>query len=195
MHGGETRRVSTNGARSRPVARNLEIKARTRDLHAARVAAQHFGALDQGTWCQKDTYFRVPNGRLKLRLSERRPAELIWYQRRDEAGARASDYSRLPIADPETLRDQLTGALGVLAVVEKRRQLLLWRNIRIHLDDVVGLGWFIEFEALVTDGVTEASRLADLALLEDALGIQAGDYLGPSYADLIGSGATQGTDG
>ena len=42
----------------------------------------------------------------------------------------------------------LSETLGVDVVVEKRRHLLLWETVRIHLDEVTGLGSFLELEAV-----------------------------------------------
>ena len=52
-------------------------------------------------------------------------------------------------------------------VVEKKRRLFLYKNSRIHLDEVRGLGTFIEFEVLVKHGKQQAQKL--LELLSDGI--------------------------
>lgn len=165
---------------------NLELKARHPDLAAAAAAAERLGARGPSVQVQADTYFRVPSGRLKLREIDGAPAELIAYDRPDRGGARASAYQLVAVLDPGGLKSALAGALGVRGEVRKRRAIYLWHNVRIHLDDVAGLGTFVEFEAVLAPGEDEAAAHARLEELCRALGVRPDDHLGPSYADLLG---------
>src|SRR5919202_66755 len=90
----------------------------------------------------------VPRGRLKMREQEPGGAELIAYERPDAAQASESRYRIAPVADPHALREALDAALGTTVVVDKRRHLLLWDGVRIHLDRVDGLGDFVELEGV-----------------------------------------------
>ncbi|HEY3284944.1 MAG TPA: adenylate cyclase, partial [Armatimonadota bacterium] len=74
---------------------NLELKVRCPDLGLVVDRALALGASDEGSLEQRDLYFVVLRGRLKLRLEGER-AWLIQYQRPDEAGVRASSYSLVP---------------------------------------------------------------------------------------------------
>ena len=65
--------------------------------------------------------------------------------------------------------------LGVRACVRKRREVWLYRNARIHLDTVDGLGCFVEIEVVVTEGMAQARALMNE--LRDVLGISAKDLL------------------
>jgi adenylate cyclase class 2 len=136
------------GARDAGIGRNVELKARDPAPEATLETCQRLGAVDCGVLWQQDTYFNATHGRLKLR--EQRPGrtQLIHYDRPDEPQQRESRYRILEIADVEALRTLLTESLGVWATVTKRRRLFLWRSVRIHLDDVEGLGAFIELEAV-----------------------------------------------
>jgi predicted adenylyl cyclase CyaB len=166
--------------------RNIELKARCRDLAAARAAAERFGARFEATLHQIDTYFRVPHGRLKLREIDNQRAELIGYERSNDTADRASHYRIVLVSDPAALRTTLAAALGVRGDVRKRRDLLRWHNVRIHLDQVDGLGNFLEFEAVVseTDGETiSRERLKQLAA---ALNVSESDRIAVSYSDLLG---------
>jgi len=166
--------------------RNLELKARHADLAAARAAALGLGAGPASVEAQTDTYFRVPNGRLKLREIADQLAVLIFYERPDECSARLSAYRLIAAPEPDLLREALTAALGVRGVVRKRREILLWHNVRIHLDEVSGLGTFVEFEAVLGPGDDEGTAAARLEQLGTALQVHATDHLATSYADLLG---------
>jgi len=168
------------------VRRNLELKARCNDIDAARDAARSAGALHQGLLIQTDTYFHCPNGRLKLRHIEPDKAELIWYSRPDSPQIRGSDYILTPIPDPASALAALSTALGVRGIIHKRRELWLLDNLRIHLDEVDGLGQFIEFEAVISHDRNESaapSQIRDLCL---AMKIFEKDLVSGSYSDLAG---------
>src|SRR5262249_8128203 len=138
---------------------------------------------------QTDTYFAVATGRLKLRETAGFSAELIHYERNEEATARPSDYVSAAVQDAAATREGLSRALGGALVGSKRRTLLLIGTTRIHLDDVEGLGRFLEIEVPVQsreDGglATEAAATA-LADLVSALGYTFADGIRRSYFDLL----------
>ncbi|MEO6434421.1 MAG: class IV adenylate cyclase [Tepidisphaeraceae bacterium] len=166
--------------------RNIELKARCADLARAADAARALGAADAGELRQLDTYFVVPSGRLKLRETDGKPAELIWYRRADDVAFRGSDYYVLPIPQPIETKVALISALGCRGEVRKRRQLLLWHNVRIHLDDVTGLGTFLEFEAVIGDDADEVVSMERLARLREALDVRDEARVAVSYSDLLG---------
>jgi adenylate cyclase class 2 len=136
---------------------NIELKARLASLDAARQIARDVATESLGTEHQKDTYFHSPGGRLKLREIEGRPAQLVAYDRPNTTQPKESAYELVPVPDPEGLKRALTRVLGIRAVVDKQREIFLYHNVRIHLDQVVGLGAFLEFEA-VLGGRTEVSK-------------------------------------
>jgi len=167
---------------------NLEIKAPCADLAVARAIALRLGAEPAGEEVQTDTYFTTRRGRFKLRETSSGRAELLPYLRPDLPGARRADYRVIPLADGPGTRELLTEILGVHRVVRKRREVLLWRNVRIHLDRVDGLGTFLELEA-VFDGTAEAEaeqqRVVQMLLRE--LGVPLEACLAGSYESLLGS--------
>lgn len=168
--------------------RNIELKSRCGDLARARDAALRLGARDAGVLEQTDTYFHCTTGRLKLRETAGRLAELIAYARADGVEARGSDYHLVPVQSPGPLKRSLASALGVRVVVVKRRQLLLWHNVRIHLDQVEGLGTFVEFEAVLGDGgdgEDETAGRERVATLSLALGLRPEERIATSYSNLI----------
>ena len=169
-----------------PLCRNLELKAQCADLTLARAAVLRLGARSPGPLVQIDTYFCVPSGRLKLRWIEGQASQLIWYERPDQSEARISRYYLAPVMDAEGLKAALSAALGVRGEVRKHREVCLWHNVRIHLDDVAGLGQFVEFEAVLSPGETEADSRYRLDQLCRELNISPSDICSGSYADLLG---------
>ncbi|ADB51467.1 class IV adenylate cyclase [Conexibacter woesei] len=166
--------------------RNVELKAHDRDPARTLAVCQRLAdAVDHGVLWQRDTYFHVPNGRLKLREERPGGATLIQYQRPDDADAKLSAYRLIGVADAAACRAGLDAALGTRVVVEKERRLFLWRQVRIHLDHVDGLGAFVEFEAVApaSSDLAEEHRL--VAELRDALGIGRDDLVAVGYADAL----------
>ena len=169
--------------------RNVELKAHDPDPVRTLERAIAAGAEERALLRQRDTYFSVPRGRLKLREEEPGGATLIAYERPDDASERVSDYRLVPIADPDEMRAALTAANGVSAVVVKRRRLLMWQTVRIHLDEVRGLGSFVELEAVAepaSDLHRERTQVAELRLLLD---IRDESLREGSYADALGARA------
>ncbi len=168
-----------------PPRRNVELKARDPEPERSLERARALGAEDRGELRQRDTYFAAPRGRLKLREQDPGGAELIAYERDDAAAARESRYRIAPVEDAAALREALDAALGTVVVVDKRRRLLLWEGVRIHLDRVEGLGAFVELEGVAAADSDLTREGALVTRLRAELGI-ADDALEPrGYADLL----------
>ena len=138
----------------------------------------------QATLTQSDTYFHVPHGRLKLRRIDGAHAELIQYERPDQQGDRWSEYTRVPVEDPDGLTVALQHALGVRCVVEKVRDLYLYKTARIHCDEVRGLGSFLEFEVVETPPAEAAALMAELTA---AFQVRDQDIIAGSYGEMLES--------
>ncbi len=171
------------------VARNIEIKARLDDIDTLLPRARAVAGGEPERIAQDDTFFRVPQGRLKLRELADGSAELIHYHRPDTAEAKASDYVRVPAPDPAALREALARGCGVLGRVRKQRLLLLVNeagfSTRIHLDRVQDLGDFMELEVVLQAGQTDAEGSAVAEALMATLGLAAAPRLAVSYLDLL----------
>jgi adenylate cyclase class 2 len=165
--------------------RNIEIKARLGNLDRARQTARRLATSYLGTQHQVDTYFHAARGRLKLREIDGLSAELVWYERPDAAGAKASDYVLVPVTDPHALKQVLAAALGVRAVVDKRREVYLIENVRVHLDEVVGLGTFLEFEAVLGSDCDDAQGHHLVERLCREFDISTEDLVSGSYSELV----------
>jgi predicted adenylyl cyclase CyaB len=177
------------------VERNLEIKVRcaASELAAVRARALAAGASPFVTMRQVDTYFAANRGRLKLReiIDEQSvaQAELITYARPDELGSRWSDYERVPIAhdNVDGLKRALALACDLRHVVDKRRAVGLLGPWGIHLDDVSGLGFFVELETVIESGMSEAKAVAEHARVIAVLGLEGLEVVSGSYVDLMES--------
>jgi homotetrameric cytidine deaminase len=165
--------------------RNIELKARDPQPGRTLELALALGADDRGEIAQRDTYFQRAGGRLKLREQDPGETELIQYRRDDADEARESEYRRVPVAEAAALREALDAALGTLVVVEKRRRLLLWEGVRIHLDEVEALGSFVELEALAAPESHLAAAHAKVERLRGELEIADEATVAQSYSDLL----------
>jgi predicted adenylyl cyclase CyaB len=162
--------------------RNLELKARIRSVSSAVAVARKLRARKAAILHQVDIYYRVPAGRLKLRIIDRESAELIAYERPDKRGGRYSEYLVIPVKNSGKTDKMFRRLLGVKAIVRKTRRLYLYRNARIHIDTVHSLGSFIEFEVIVSKGKTQARQLFEILVRE--FGIRAKETIAGSYSDM-----------
>jgi homotetrameric cytidine deaminase len=164
---------------------NVELKAKDSDPDATAARCVALGASDLGVLNQRDTYFLGRHGRLKLRDQGEGGSELIAYRRPDDVQATESTYVLAPVCAPGELAEALDAALGTVVVVAKRRRLFLWEGVRIHLDEVQGLGTFIELEAVLPDSGDLAAAYEKVGRLRGELGIEDGALTSTGYADLL----------
>jgi predicted adenylyl cyclase CyaB len=168
------------------MARNIEIKARLDSLEAmaARVAA----LADQGPIeiRQDDTFFACARGRLKLRAFSPTEGQLIFYRRPDQAGPKESVFVISPTAAPDSLREALTRGYGQAGRVRTHRTLYLVGRTRVHLDQVEGLGPFLELEVVLADGERPEAGVEDARRLMAALDIADSRLVEGAYVDLLG---------
>lgn len=168
------------------MARNIEIKARVGNLDALRARVAAISDTPGEVILQEDVFFHTPRGRLKLRVLGPSDGQLIGYVREDAPGPRPSEYHLIPTTDPDRLRRALKATLGVRGTVRKKRLLYRVGRTRIHLDEVEGLGTFVEIEVVLgPDETAEAGKAAAEELMK-TLGIHATDLVDVAYIDLIG---------
>ena len=164
---------------------NVEIKARCSNPDFIRDYLKEQHASFKGTDHQIDTYFNVPKGRLKLREGKIEN-NLIYYQREDKQGPKKCEYHLYPTTMNSPIKALLTDALGIRIVVDKQREIYFIENVKFHIDNVDGLGSFVEIEAIDQWGTIGEGRLEQqcqdyLAQLQ----ISSDDLLTVSYADLM----------
>ena len=164
---------------------NIEIKARSNDQSAIREMLRSKNAEFKGVDHQIDTYFKVNFGRLKLREGEIEN-HLIHYQREDKEGPKQSDVILFESDPKSSLKEILTKALGVLVVVDKKREIYFIDNVKFHIDIVENLGTFVEIEAIDNDGNMSKDKLLEQCqFFLDLFKISQEDLMPVSYSDLL----------
>jgi adenylate cyclase, class 2 len=165
---------------------NIEIKARCADASFIRNYLQQHNADFKGTDFQTDTYFNVNNGRLKLRQGNIENS-LIYYKRENKAGPKLSEVILFKVKEEsELLKKALTQSNGIKVEVKKKREIYFIENVKFHIDEVEGLGSFVEIESIDEDG----SKGIDLIKKQcdfyvQALQIEEDDLLTMSYSDML----------
>jgi predicted adenylyl cyclase CyaB len=174
-----------SGSDKDKMARNIEIKARANDFQRQAAIASKLADGEPQLLDQEDTFFCVPNGRLKLREFGDGSGELIQYHRANTLEPTESRYYRVDADDPSKLKQVLTDALGVRAVVRKKRTVYLVGQTRIHLDEVEGLGEFIELEVVLRADQDTAYGAPIAEDLMTRLEIAPADLIKSAYIDLL----------
>lgn len=164
---------------------NAEIKARCPAPAFVRRYLLDNHARFAGTDQQCDTYFNTRNGRLKLREGNIEN-NLIYYERPNDAGPKTSAFTLTPVADAAALKYSLAQALGIMKVVEKKREIYYIGNVKFHIDELKDLGHFVEIEACSTGTSLTVEELhGQCALYMRHLHILPEHLLSQSYSDMI----------
>ena len=164
---------------------NVEIKAKCSNPGYIRNYLLTNNAAFKGLDEQTDTYFDVPNGRLKLREGNIEN-NLIFYERTNQAGPKNSKFHLVKIEDAAALKEVLTKSTGVKVVVKKKREIYYIDNVKFHIDEVPGLGSFAEIEAgnILADLTQEQlKRQCDFYMNEFM--IKPEDLIEVSYSDML----------
>lgn len=165
---------------------NIEIKAHCAQPQWVEQQLLKAKADYKGLDHQIDTYFQVPEGRLKLREGNIENA-LIFYKRPNQKGAKPSLITYHKTAQKaDSLKKVLADALSAKVVVDKQRKIFFIGNVKFHIDEVVGLGSFVEIEAIDYEGDIGQEKLQKQC--EDYiqyLNIQSEDLITVSYSDLL----------
>ena len=163
-----------------------EIKAYCNNPEAIEKYLLENSATYKGIDHQIDTYFNVPNGRLKLRQGTIE-SNLIQYNRIEVKDVKKSEVKLFQVVQNHTdLYEVLKTALDVKTVVDKKRKIFFIGNVKFHIDEVAKLGSFVEIEAIGEKGVSdeqELQRQCDYYI--KALKINKDDFIDASYSDLI----------
>jgi predicted adenylyl cyclase CyaB len=164
---------------------NYEFKAVCDNIEALESKLKDRNPIFMGTDHQVDTYFNVPNGRLKLREGSIENS-LIHYDRQNTADAKQSDVTLYHPQPNSNLKEVLEKALGIKVVVDKKRKIYFVDNVKFHFDEVQQLGSFIEVEAIDIDGSigieTLKEQCSDYIQL---FCIRKEQFIAESYSDLL----------
>lgn len=164
---------------------NIEIKAKCNDHKKIRSILKSHNAAFKGTDHQIDTYFKVNNGRLKLREGNIENF-LVFYEREDKEGPKQSDVILFKFDLNSSLKEILLKSLGVLVVVDKQREIYFIENVKFHIDTVKNLGTFMEIEAIDSGGPLGKEKLLEQCQnFLDLFGIPKNDLISVSYSDLL----------
>ncbi|MES2649801.1 MAG: class IV adenylate cyclase [Bacteroidota bacterium] len=164
---------------------NVEIKATSNNSDYLRQWLLTNGADLKGTDHQTDTYYEVPNGRLKLRQGNIENS-LIFYERNNQAGPKDSSVTMTKVDNGLQLNQVLEKALGILVEVKKQREIYFIENVKFHVDHVPGLGNFIEIEAIDKDGSIGKEKLLEQCnYYMQMLGIEEENLQTASYSDML----------
>jgi predicted adenylyl cyclase CyaB len=169
---------------------NIEIKARAQNFDEIRRRAEQLSDTPVEVIPQEDIFFNTPQGRLKMRILSGDHGQLIYYARPDQEGPKRSDYHIFHTTNPTDLKRVLELAYGIRGIVRKTRYLYLVGQTRVHLDDVEGLGQFIELEVVMQEGQADVEGQAIAEELMESLGIEKSDLLEGAYMDLLEAAAT-----
>jgi predicted adenylyl cyclase CyaB len=167
------------------VPENVEIKAILPDPARAEQIATRLSDGNAEVIRQVDVFFPSERARLKLRFLGPDSGELIRYERPDRAAARSSRYIIARTPDPHNLLDILTATLGTAGTVTKTRRLFRVGQTRVHIDEVEGLGSFLELEVVLAAGQSESDgrRIAEQLLAEFGIGLE--QLVAEAYIDLL----------
>jgi len=164
---------------------NVEIKAICNDPSFVRNSLVNRAAIFKGIDEQTDTYFIVNSGRLKLREGNIEN-NLIFYNRNDQTGPKSSHFHLVKIEDAKGLKEILERSCGIKMIVRKKREIYYIDNVKFHIDDVPGLGSFIEIEAgNILANKTESELLDQCNHYLKEFGIKEDDLIAESYSDML----------
>ena len=167
---------------------NIEIKARVDDVSGIRNFLLQNHAEFIGVDHQKDIYFNVKKGRLKLREGNIEN-NLIYYERADIHGPKNSHFTLVKVTKSNELKDVLEKSIGIKVIVNKTREIYFIGNIKFHIDKVQNLGNFIEIEASNMNAVIPEEKLLEQCeYYMNKFEIKPGDLVTNSYSDLLEEG-------
>jgi adenylate cyclase class IV len=162
---------------------NIEYKAELRDRELAEAILLRTGGVRVASLEQSDTYYRIADGRLKRRQCVDEPVEWIYYHRPNSSGPKLSQFTIY--TEREALERFGAQPIPVWVIVNKQREMWIHGPLRVHLDRVIGLGEFLEIEALVTPKRPELDCCRAVEKLRAILGPVLGEPISAGYADLL----------
>ncbi|MEO8446287.1 MAG: class IV adenylate cyclase [bacterium] len=161
--------------------KNLEIKTSVDSFTKIRqiIISEKFSTSVE---LQKDIYYKVSTGRLKLRIINNETGNLIYYNRSDKNSIRTSNYLISSTNEFKELDKIMRSQFHLLLCVDKKREVFIKKNIRIHLDTVVRLGKFLEIEIIYSDFPKAKATMNNLI---SKLELNKTNFIKRSYSDLL----------
>jgi adenylate cyclase, class 2 len=166
---------------------NIEIKARCSKEHQDKIRdylLKNCTVLPKEDY-QIDTYFKVNQGRLKIRKSNVID-ELIYYERDDGLNSKKSKVNIININQTEGLEEIIRKTNKVLIVVNKKREIYFINNVKFHIDEVKDLGNFIEIEAISENDSLPIEKIKEQCdFYKKIFEINESDLIKYSYSDML----------
>jgi predicted adenylyl cyclase CyaB len=163
----------------------VEIKARVENHDLLKKKLSEIGAEYIGNFQQDDTYFKVPEGRLKLRETKNtNSVELIYYERENIPGPKQDEVFLIEVLESGQLKKLLKKTLKQFKVIEKIREIYNYQGTFIHLDTVKSLGKYVEFERQTESNSNNKKDQNILQELMKTLEIQSQSLETLSYSEI-----------
>lgn len=166
---------------------NIELKISVKNFKETIRKLKKISASSKGKFSQVDTYYKSKNGRLKIREIDHKIYQLITYYRQDQAESKISDYTIKSLNKKELKQYKwhLGRINGKSVKVSKKRELWLYKNTRVHLDRVQGLGKFIELETVVKNQNDLQQFKKEHQEIINLLNLSYFTKISKSYSDLL----------
>ncbi len=145
------------------VKQNLELKHFCKDFKEIRKVLKGLGATKEIVKSQKDYFFDLPiakkkeKARLKLRIENKRMS-LVYYQRPDFIAGKDTEANTALLEADNDLLGFLEKSLGIIGIVEKKREIWRKNNTVFHLDTVKEVGEIFEIELQKEGNINKADR-------------------------------------
>lgn len=161
---------------------NLEIKVPIKNVKKLiKIVEENGGKLIYSSR-QIDVYYKINNGRLKIRDSSGEKS-IIFYDRREDGSERWSNFQVMKVDNPKLWINFFDNFLERFVVVDKHRTLYHLKNTRIHFDKVTKLGNFIELETKVVS--TKRNARLEFEEICKLLNLDKNNQVLKSYSDLL----------
>ncbi|WP_319580384.1 class IV adenylate cyclase [uncultured Methanospirillum sp.] len=168
----------------------IEIKVRVPDIKAVREKVIASGGVLTETLTEHDSYYNAPHRDFgvtdeALRLRETGVKTTVTYKGPKDTilGSKVREEINLDIADPKSFDTIITRLSFVMvAVVRKRREYYKYQDFTISLDQVEGLGDFVEIELISDNNAEKAAARVDETARK--MGVT-GERITLSYLELL----------
>ena len=162
--------------------KNYEIKCELSDRKTVELIINSVKGYSHSVEKQTDIYYKADTGRLKLRIINDTEGSLIFYDRGEKTGKRISKYIISKTKDHKELDSILRKQFKVLVIVNKKRDIYIHKNIRVHIDTIKGLGRFLEIE-IIYENLSKAKE--QMKELISKFQLNENKFIKGSYSDLL----------
>ncbi|MDD1728461.1 MAG: class IV adenylate cyclase [Methanospirillum sp.] len=168
----------------------IEIKVRVPDINTVRERITACGGVLTEVLTEHDSYYNAPHRDFgvtdeALRLRETDTKTIVTYKgpKNTILGSKVREELNLEITDPGVFHSIITH-LGfvMVAIVRKRREYYQYQDFTISLDQVEGLGDYVEIELISANDAEKAAARVDQTAQK--MGVT-GERITLSYLELL----------